>query len=199
MIDTSTRLTLLGPADYRAMPWRNGLGTTVELAKQELTDGSGFAWRLSMADVTSDGEFSNFSGYDRCLLLLEGAGLTLDCADSVHRLEQPLQAARFRGEDATFATLHDGPVRDFNIMTLRRYCSAQVHSQAHARAASLDVDADLLLVYAVDAELQLDSADSGELLLPARQLLIIREPASKTLHCNGAGFIATQIRLTDSI
>jgi uncharacterized protein len=180
------------------MPWRNGLGTTVELAKEDLPDGSGFAWRLSMADVSSDGEFSNFGGYDRCLLLLEGDGLTLDCADQVHRLERPLQSARFRGEDATFATLHGGPVRDFNIMTLRRHCSARVDSQAHARAASIDVDADLLMVYAVDGDLQVDSADSGPLLLPARHLLIIRQPVSKMLHCEMAGFIATQIRLADS-
>jgi len=177
------------------MPWRNGLGTTVELAREDLADGSGFAWRLSMADVTSDGEFSNFSGYDRCLLLLEGNGLTLDCADHVHRLERPLQSARFRGEDATFATLHGGPVRDFNIMTLRRHCSARVDSQAYARAASIDVDAELLLVYAVDGDLQLDSADSGPLQIPARHLLIIRQPVSKTLHCDAAGFIAAQIRL----
>lgn len=177
------------------MPWRNGLGTTVELARQDLDDGSGFAWRLSKADVTSDGEFSNFSGYDRCLLLLEGNGLTLDCAGSVERLEQPLQAARFRGEDPTFATLHDGPVRDFNIMTLRRYCSAKVIAQAHSGAAQIKVDADLLLLYAVDGELQLAAADTGELALPAQHLLIIRQPARQTLHCNAAGFIAAQIRI----
>jgi len=180
------------------MPWRNGLGTTVEMAREDMADGSGFAWRLSMADVTSDGEFSNFSGYDRCLLLLEGNGLTLDCAGSVQRLEEPLQAARFRGEDPTFATLHDGPVKDFNIMTLRRHCSAHVDSQSHAQAARIEVDADLLLIYAVDTDLQLDSADSGELLLPARQLLMIRQPARKTLHCKAGGYIATQIRLADS-
>jgi environmental stress-induced protein Ves len=180
------------------MPWRNGLGTTVELAKDDLADGDGFAWRLSMADVTSDGEFSNFSGYDRCLLLLEGNGLTLDCAGSVERLEEPLQAARFRGEDPTFATLHNGPVKDFNIMTRRRYCSARVDSQAHPEATQIEVDADLLLVYAVDADLQVDSADSGPLLLPARHLLIIRQPVGKTLHCHGAKFIAAQIHLADS-
>jgi len=93
------------------MPWRNGLGTTVELLKQDLPDEAGFAWRLSMADVTTDGEFSNFSGYDRTLLLLEGNGLTLDCGGALHRLEQPLQAARFRGEDVTDRPGHTGMVK----------------------------------------------------------------------------------------
>lgn len=176
------------------MPWRNGLGSTVELLRQELDDGSGFAWRLSMADVASDGEFSNFSGYDRTLLLLEGNGLTLDCAGAVHRLEQPLQAARFRGEAATFATLHDGPVKDFNIMTLRRHCSARVTSQAQPDPVRIEVDADLLLVYAVDAELQVELADGAKLTLPAQHLLVLRQPGRQEIRCDRAGFIATQIR-----
>lgn len=179
------------------MPWRNGLGTTVELAREDLADGSGFAWRLSMADVTSDGEFSNFSGYDRTLLLLEGNGLTLDCGSTVQRLQQPLQAARFRGEDATFATLHDGPVRDFNVMTLRRHCHARVDSRPHAQPASIEVDADLLLVYAVDGDLRVDSVGSDWLLIPTGHLLIVRDPVANTLHCEAAGFISTQIRLLD--
>ncbi len=45
------------------MPWRNGKGNTIELLKEDLPNRDGFAWRLSMADVTSDGEFSNFSDY----------------------------------------------------------------------------------------------------------------------------------------
>ena len=176
------------------MPWRNGLGTTVELRRQDLDDGSGFAWRLSMADVAEDGEFSNFSGYDRTLLLLEGHGLTLDCEGSVERLQHPLQAARFRGEAATFATLHDGPIKDFNIMTLRRLCSAEVTSQANPVATRTSIDADLLLVYAIGADLQLASPDSGEMLLPREHLLEIEQPAKQVLHCSGAGFIAVQIR-----
>ena len=101
--------TILGPDTFHAMPWRNGLGTTIELLKQDLPQGEGFAWRLSMADVTTDGEFSNFSGYDRTLLLLDGNGLMLDCAGVRQRLDKPLQAARFRGEDSTFAILPDDP------------------------------------------------------------------------------------------
>ena len=181
------------------MPWRNGLGSTVEIARQELEDGGGFAWRLSMADVTQDGEFSNFSGYDRTLLLLEGNGLTLDCGDTVERLEQHLQAARFRGEAATFASLHDGSIKDFNIMALRRLCSADVTSQSEPDEAQIDVDADLLLVFAVGADLSLASRDTGETLLPKDHLLMIEQPARQTLHCSGAGFIITQISYTAQI
>jgi environmental stress-induced protein Ves len=176
------------------MPWRNGLGSTVELAKQDRPDGDGFAWRLSMADVASDGAFSNFSGYDRTLLLLEGAGITLDCDGEKHQLNQPLQAARFRGEDPTFATLHDGPIKDFNIMTHRQNCTASVTAQAEEAASQTDVDAQILLVYAVNGDLRIESDALSRLTLPAGHLLIIRNPAIQVLHNQGAGFIVTQIR-----
>ncbi len=180
------------------MPWRNGLGTTVELLKQDRVDGDGFAWRLSMADVTTDGEFSSFEGYDRTLLLLEGNGLTLDCAGLQHHLVQPLEAACFRGEDATVATLHAGPVKDFNIMTSRQLCNARVSSARKksadpAKTSTLDVDADILLVYVIDDELTVRGPEIDNLNIPSGHLCVVRDPARGSLHCCGASYIATQI------
>ena len=187
-------VTIIKPSSYRSMPWRNGLGTTVELAKQDLPGGNGFAWRLSMADVNSDGAFSNFSGYDRTLLLLEGEGITLDCSDRNYRLELPLQAARFRGEDPTFATLHDGPIKDFNIMSHRQSCTASVTAQAGEAAAWTEINAQVLLVYAVNGDLRIESNALSGLTLPAGHLLIAHKPVIQVLHSQGAGFIVTQIR-----
>ena len=190
-------LTILGPETFLAMPWRNGLGSTIELLKQDLPGGDGFAWRLSMADVATDGEFSNFSGYDRTLLLLEGKGLTLDCSgrdgSAKHCLKKPLQAARFKGEDPTFASLHDGPIKDFNIMTQRQACEARVVSAVHPAELTIDVDADLLLIYAVDDELKLNGAGLTDLNLPAGHLCVLRDPAKATLHCREASHILVQI------
>jgi environmental stress-induced protein Ves len=177
-----TTATILGPDTFRAMPWRNGLGTTIELLKQDLPGGDGFAWRLSMADVTTDGEFSNFNGYDRTLLLLDGNGLTLDCAGVPQRLDKPLQAARFRGEDKTFATLFNGPVRD-----------AVVSSARHPAESTIDVAADTLLVYAVDGELELSGAGLADLNLPAEHLHVAHNPAAGPVHCRGASHILVQI------
>jgi uncharacterized protein len=189
--------TILGPDTFHAMPWRNGLGTTIELLKQDLPDGDGFAWRLSMADVTTDGEFSNFSGYDRTLLLLDGNGqsnsLTLDCDGVRQRLDKPLQAARFRGEDSTFATLPDGPVKDFNIMTQRQHCAARVTSAVHPVESTIDVAADILMVYAVDGELGMNGDGFADLELPAGHLCVLHNPATASLHCGGASHIVIQI------
>jgi hypothetical protein len=172
------------------MPWRNGLGTTIELLKQDLPCGDGFAWRLSMADVTTNGAFSNFSGYQRTLLLLEGKGLTLESNGASHRLEKPLQSARFSGDDQTFATLHDGPVKDFNVMVQRQHCSARVSSALHPDESTLDVDGDILLVYAVDGELSLSVP---EISVPSGHLCVVQDPGKGSLMCRGASHIAVQI------
>jgi hypothetical protein len=58
------------------MPWRNGGGTTSEIAV-EPAPGGRFRHRLSIADVTASGPFSDFAGYDRHILLLAGRGFTL--------------------------------------------------------------------------------------------------------------------------
>ncbi|MEH0072431.1 HutD family protein [Pannonibacter sp. Pt2-lr] len=63
----------------RAMPWKNGGGITHELAVFPETAGlEDFGWRLSMAEVASDGPFSAFTGIHRTLALVDGAGIGLD-------------------------------------------------------------------------------------------------------------------------
>lgn len=187
-------LKLLTPTDYKTMPWRNGKGNTIELLKETLPDGDGFAWRLSMADVTTDGEFSNFSGYQRTLLLLEGNGITLDCNQShQHRLTQQLQAAEFSGDDHTTASLHDGPIKDFNIMTHRDHCSAAVITCNQPENIPINVDAKVLLIYAVEGNLRINASSVGTLTIPQQHLLVTHAPAREVLQCQGAAFIATQI------
>ena len=65
----------------RRMPWMNGGGETIEIAVSP--EGAGLAsfdWRVSMARVTQPGPFSSFTGVDRTLAILDGAGLTVAVA-----------------------------------------------------------------------------------------------------------------------
>ena len=80
-------LRLLPAARHRRMPWKNGRGETVEIAVYPQGAGLGdFGWRLSMAGVTEDGDFSVFQGIDRSLAILSGDGIVLDVAGQPHRL-----------------------------------------------------------------------------------------------------------------
>ncbi len=116
----------LRSADYRVMPWKNGLGTTTEIAVHPpdaaLTD---FTWRLSTADLGASGPFSSFPGYDRILVQLDGPPMTLaheGLGEHQLTLREP---HRFAGELVTHATVA-GPARDFNVMVRRDRATADL-------------------------------------------------------------------------
>jgi uncharacterized protein len=112
-------LVRLTPPDYRRMPWRNGGGTTTEIAA-EPGGPAGFLWRLSIAEVAASGPFSDFGGYDRHILLLEGRGFVLHFAEAPsRRLDRPLEPFAFDGGWRATCELVDGPVRDLNLMVAR--------------------------------------------------------------------------------
>ncbi|WP_441244690.1 HutD/Ves family protein [Tardiphaga sp. 768_D3_N2_1] len=120
-------MQILRAANYKVMPWKNGLGSTTEIAifpaDAKLDD---FDWRVSMAQVTSDGAFSLFPGIDRTLLVIDGAGIDLDvdgCA-SVRIDRSTIHS--FPGDQQTSATLIDGPITDLNVMSRRGIVSQRV-------------------------------------------------------------------------
>ncbi len=118
-----TNRTLIRPGDHRVVPWKNGGGTTREVAVGEPRPGGGFAWRLSLASVAAAGPFSSFPGVDRTILLVSGEGMELRFTDEVPprvvRVDRPFEPVRFAGETATTCALLGGPVVDLNVMTER--------------------------------------------------------------------------------
>jgi hypothetical protein len=119
---------VLRNADYRRMRWKNGGGWTTELAASPAgADNGAFDWRISIAEIESDGAFSPFPGCDRHIALLEGPGMELqfDAAEPV-RLDQRLRFVRFAGEAQTYGRLLGGAVRDFNIIVRRDVVRAEV-------------------------------------------------------------------------
>jgi environmental stress-induced protein Ves len=80
-----------------------------------------FELRVSMALIERDGPFSEFPGVDRTLVVIEGAGLTLEMADGATVvLDAASSPFAFTGDDPVCAKLTgDHPVRDVNVMTRR--------------------------------------------------------------------------------
>ncbi len=138
-------LTKIAPDRYRRMPWKNGGGMTTELLARERPDGNGFLWRLSIAEVAMSGPFSDFSGYLRTIMLLEGNGFILKCSDAEgrpkggKRLDRPYEPYEFDGAWKTDCSLIDGPIRDFNLMVARDRIrgSLKVHRLASREAWTL--------------------------------------------------------------
>lgn len=148
---------VLNPSDYKEMRWKNGQGSTTELAvfREENTSEPApvpFEWRVSIAQVPTDGPFSRFEGIDRVILVLEGPGMRLVHEEGSHeegtqaRL-YPLEPYAFSGDWATTGFLEGGPVVDFNVMTRRGKWASRVKVIREANEREPLMDADVVLVY----------------------------------------------------
>lgn len=118
-------IRILFPHHWQTQPWKNGGGITHELARAD--DEHGNRWRLSIAEVASDGPFSRFDNIDRVILMLTGKGFRLHGVGADPEvIDKPLRPFAFAGEAGIHCTLVDGPVRDFNLMSRRGDITAKL-------------------------------------------------------------------------
>jgi environmental stress-induced protein Ves len=113
--------SILRAENYRAMPWKNGGGTTREIALEaDPSHPDRPLWRLSMATIERNGPFSDFAGYDRTIVAVDGNGVELIVANgAATTLDRSCRSASFPGEAHVQCRLVDGTVRDLNVMTRR--------------------------------------------------------------------------------
>lgn len=102
-------------SEFTRMPWKNAGGVTHEIFRFPDSDGE-WQWRVSIAEVASDGAFSLFPGSMRSLTLLSGEGMRLDFVDRSVELMPPYSSAIFSGDEILSAHLLDGPTTDFNAI-----------------------------------------------------------------------------------
>ena len=104
----------------RPRPWKNGGGSTREIACWPQGAGlDDFDWRVSIARVTASGPFSVFAGVDRTIMLLAGDGLRLQAPGFDHLLDTLHAPFVFSGEAALHCTLLGGESTDLNVMGRR--------------------------------------------------------------------------------
>jgi len=155
--------------DFRTQPWKNGGGTTLELASHGA--GEGFAWRLSIADVARPGPFSDYAGCERTIMLVEGRGMELAFEDGeCVTLGTPYRPFVFDGGRRTTFRLLDGPVKDLNLIVDRTRWRGTCTVATGGGMSRVDFEGDWLLVYAlrgatrVEADGEAWDLREGELL-----------------------------------
>jgi environmental stress-induced protein Ves len=147
------------------MPWKNGGGSTAEIAVEPAGAAlaTGFDWRLSIASVERDGPFSAFAGYDRWIMLIEGAGMVLDFGGGrAERIAERFKPVEFAGEDPVDCRLIGGPIRDFNLMLRRASHAAEVHVVELAEEPlALATDGGSMLIHCLAGAATLDETGLG--------------------------------------
>jgi uncharacterized protein len=158
------------------MPWKNGGGITHEILKRE--DAGKLQWRLSIAEVASDGPFSIFAGLSRILTVFEGDGLTLHTpTDSLEAL--PHQPIAFSGDVPIDCTRKSNVVTDFNVIFDPTHWRATVNIQRANHILNITC-----ALNQSHAALVLGNATSGNSSIPTRSLVYL-ETGSAKIECDG--------------
>jgi uncharacterized protein len=185
---------VLRQVDYTPMRWKNGAGTTLEIARHG-RHGEAFDWRLSMALVEGDCTFSSFDGYERYTTLVEGPGIELVGPDGRSLAFTRIGAVHaYAGAVPWACTLRGAASWDLNLIVrsgqAARMDTVRVGTQALELAAAV---VDRWLV-PLDAALELClGACAGTVLLEARDALYLAAGEAATLRAvagNGGGWLA---------
>lgn len=179
-------MKLLRAADHKVMPWKNGGGSTTEIAV--FPEGAGleaFGWRLSMASVTADGPFSTFPSIDRTLAVLEGEGIALD----IHgrgRLTITRDGAptSFPGDTPTVGRLLGGPILDLNAMSRRGRFSHRLTRYTVDGMATLEASGGTNLLLA-----RADGLTVAEARLGIDDVLLFEAPRQLAIAGKGEVFL----------
>lgn len=162
---TDAHTIVIRPAELPRRPWKNGAGTTVEIATGPVLDGKPL-WRFSTATLTDrTTRFSSFDGMDRVFTAIGDVGVHLTFAKESH-VALPWEPVRFDGTDGPLCT-PEAATNALNAMV--DYQRASVDVEMHdLRSASVSTDArhiTFALVRSGRAAAGTSVANRGECLL----------------------------------
>lgn len=175
-LEVPARLRRFALARLAGEPWRNGGGTTRTVATGDATASGGWAWRVSVADITQDGEFSIFPGVDRHLALIDGAGVVLHGDARRLRVARIGEVVSFGGEHALYARLIDGPVRVWNLMVARDAWTGGVHEHDGSPTRLAHPGGLVRFVTVVAGNYRLRGPGIGETRLGAGEVVRLDDP-----------------------
>lgn len=176
-------------ADHRRSRWKNGKGETYEVAVHPpAATLDSFEWRISIALLEADAEFSEFPGIDRTLTIIEGDGIALVVDGIEHRLDTSAAPLRFAGDRPARAALLGGRSVDLNVMTRR---TAADHQVSRIRAGdATNVGPGMVAIFAL-ADLHLLANDAPILL--AKWDLLGLSPGETASIVQGDGLLVSVV------
>mgnify|MGYP005991784279 CR=1 FL=1 len=188
-------INIISPDTFSTTLWKNGKGETTELAISPNSTIDEFQWRLSIASVSEDGVFSDFSGYCRNLILLSGNGITLTHTNTVTQetkidnLSQALSFSTFDGGCETYGVLTSGAIKDFNLMHNPKHYSALVKPLNSQQTIEIDA-ADICFVFPLNNEaVVVNNNTQEEITLPQGHLMKLISPQTSNYALSGEQLI----------
>ncbi|GAB3483296.1 HutD/Ves family protein [Marinomonas epiphytica] len=123
-----SQIHILEAHNFIKMPWKNGLGHTVELTKH--VDSQATRYRLSRATIGASGAFSLFPDLERTMVLLSEGHVRLDLKGTQESLEltQRYDSISYSGATPVQARLNSKAVEVLNIMVRQQDTRAKINT-----------------------------------------------------------------------
>jgi len=173
------RLSIIPRASFVPLPWKNGGGMTYEAIRRPPT-GDPFSWRVSLAQIDSSGPFSDFTGYDRYMVLLQGQGIALKFDGGEHRaLHKVGDWLQFDGGMPVHCELLDGACMDLNLMVSK---SLRAPARLERLGRNLPVEAgpgQITLIFSLEDTLSIESGDGEPVRLPPWDLAVLSQGSAR--------------------
>jgi uncharacterized protein len=190
-------IKIIHRSSFTAVPWKNGGGVTHEVIRVPRREDP-FLWRVGVAQVDSSGPFSDFSGYHRKMVLLQGQGVALEFGSGQQGMLRSVgDWLEFDGAMPTRCELLDGPCVDLNLMvskSLRTTASVECVSEPVRVTAA---HGETALIFAIQDPLWLDSGAESMRLEPWDLAILedcsahLSNMSSRANSASSAVFIAT--------
>lgn len=165
---------VLTAQDYRSMPWKNGQGVTLEVARSHGEGLDDFDWRVSIADVKAAGPFSHFLNRQRIIGVLEGEGMVLHVDDQNPVTLRQKAFFAFKGESHVHAELVKDAIRDFNLIYNPEKYSARLQWICSPSGTSWISDAAQILIFNTAPSLSME-VNSQPFVLNHFETLLVRD------------------------
>jgi environmental stress-induced protein Ves len=198
-------IELIAANNFKRMPWKNGKGETTELIANHDPLTNELLYRLSIASVSLDGDFSDFSGFQRTLMMIAGNGIALSHQSQethisahipIQTLTRQYQYCNFDGGWKTKAKLIDGPITDFNVIFNPQRISAKVSVVKEGESNAIENTTNELLLFAHKEPSTctlLNGKAPKEIEIPTGYLLQISNSDAAKMTVTGEGLICVEI------
>ena len=184
--------------DYVQKPWRNGQGSTLEVTAstdyQGLIDGR---WRVSIASLDKDSAYSDFSGYKRSQVMLQGESVCLAIQQPGNALQpgnaqqqlvmRPLSFLTFDGGAEVSCKLQCDGAKMFNVMSRHNQVSHSLEAlYGGDLPSSINSDEETLLLFSLESNVEV-LIDQQSFFLGQFDLLEIQQPTNQSIRVRSAG------------
>jgi environmental stress-induced protein Ves len=171
-------LQIVRRSTFKRSPWKNGGGITHEAIRVPAT-GDPFLWRVSLAQIDSSGPFSDFAGYDRKMVLLQGRGIELTHGNGQQRvLKNVGDCVEFAGAMPTHCELLGGPCVDLNLMVAESLRSTARVERLVERVIAT-ADGETTLIFGIESPMSLVSDAGATVRLEPWDLAVLSQGSAR--------------------